>query len=540
MSLKRKPSMLGQCWNMFIALAILASQAFVVWRIVETGNWQFIISPILVLEIFFGMITLMVDGMLLAVPYFEFKRASALNGAYASNDALAAPWDFPLDPALALSAGKTLTLARPSTQSGRAQVLGNIIAYLVVMVILSASGEALILPAFPSVGSWITGLPTNLLSITTPPTLAPLDWAALAMPMVLILIFSIVAAISSWRNSNLHVIADDAGITLRARARHEYIPWHDIVVCLKTNVHQDRGISGTYQLRGREHALDFTIGAPDALIGTNKLSTAASNAILLQYQSYTDDAKMLIATLIARSSVTIRTIKPGRKSRLMKGNAAFEKLSAEEINQFPLALNQPVTVTPNMYATMHSITRLTFEQRMPFWHVLPRTLLSASLFCAVMYGIAVRMAPDYNLKPEDLAAPAMLTFGGLLFLIAGVYSYLMVWTQWQTKVPTVIATASDITTKNHETKIASTVRWAEVRAWGVHLPRDPATMPTRYIIATEFRTLTWIEQPNAKLSGRMVRGDRKAAYRTMAAQLHALIVAKTNLPFHEFVTPPTA
>jgi hypothetical protein len=77
------------------------------------------------------------------------------------------------------------------------------------------------------------------------------------------------------------------------------------------------------------------------------------------------------------------------------------------------------------------------------------------------------------------------------------------------------------------------IPWRDVRAWTVIQRGSSMRRKTTYILLSETQKVFWTEPEGAKLVGRGVHGDRKAAYRARAAQLHAVIAAHTGLQLLE-------
>lgn len=120
-------------------------------------------------------------------------------------------------------------------------------------------------------------------------------------------------------------------------------------------------------------------------------------------------------------------------------------------------------------------------------------------------------------------------------LISLLFGWAFAYTRRRNRRPELLADDTGLTLRRGSNNRSgpSSITWANVRAWGV-VPASPgSSRPAIYIIATDSYQLTWSEPPDARLPGRDVKGDRQAAYRERAEQIHALLVARTGQPLKD-------
>jgi hypothetical protein len=107
---------------------------------------------------------------------------------------------------------------------------------------------------------------------------------------------------------------------------------------------------------------------------------------------------------------------------------------------------------------------------------------------------------------------------------------------YRNRNPAITADSKGLTARGFNKTRLGTIGWTDIRAWAMVQPEPGAPEAMTYAIYTDSGTLTWTEPANARLVWQRVVGDRRAAYRAIAEQLHATIAGRTGLPLH--VIPP--
>jgi hypothetical protein len=157
-------------------------------------------------------------------------------------------------------------------------------------------------------------------------------------------------------------------------------------------------------------------------------------------------------------------------------------------------------------------------------------LLMGLVIVLPFYSLSVIPFTPQNALHGDIYALAFWgCLGPMLSGFAIGYGYL-----WRRRrAPIIVGDAEGLQRRvgNSATDVA--LPWQAIRAWVVVPPAAGSRRPPTYIVFADTKRLSWTEPEDAELGGRGVKGDRRAAYRERAAQLHAMIAARTALPLRE-------
>lgn len=96
--------------------------------------------------------------------------------------------------------------------------------------------------------------------------------------------------------------------------------------------------------------------------------------------------------------------------------------------------------------------------------------------------------------------------------------------------PTVSAERKRLALLKFNERSRVSIPWPEIRAWALLTPEPGETEPAGCVVwSADDLLMEWRERPDAALAGAGVQGDRRAAYRERARQMHALIAERTGL-----------
>jgi hypothetical protein len=355
-------------------------------------------------------------------------------------------------------------------------------------------------------------------------------------------LFALQAALQNYKGRKpQRIYADDEGITVQyGKQCPRSMRWEAIVgvVCLK---HDARPEQGHYAIFGRDRR-HIEIYPLSSALSSRSLARSSVIAYSGGYEAYSVDFKRLLATISARSGIAIYTHKvPQPKTPI--------PLTAEAALDLPLA---PADMQPQ--SAILSDLGLALIPNPPAWvgderksydfettngplicdptPALSNMVIHASLmalaFTAIWVGI-IWSALDYSLAPiTDLGHP-LWSFIGLSFGIIFPVAFLLRRAIYRQRYPIIIAGDDGIerlTLPRQPPAVTPIVPFEKIRAWVVEVQRGGNR---RYTIYAEDDILSWTERDGARLAGRNVRGDRRAAYRQRTEQLHALIARRTGL-----------
>jgi hypothetical protein len=440
------------------------------------------------------------------------------------------------DPGFALRAGETLFLER-NRASGGVRTMFAWFMMILCLVGLCVSCITSILPTFTYAA--FNPLAHYLINTSGTPPPDLLDWYTMLFSVVLGAVLFIEGMIDETANFRQRITADDRGITLAIWGRKaRFIPWHDILLVV-WNTKNDDSVEGAYTLVGRDHALTFTIASPSTSTDLGKQPGKSFRYTYTGgYEAYTQDVRRLLATIAVRAMTPIRTTRLFPPTQHKQRRFLWWRLTRAQAMAAPSALPpwQPVTASPPAGMLVE------LRQRVPY-----KAIAIESIFWLIALAVAFILfektqAPSYPgiiAPPPDLSS--ILFVFGIAAIIVTPGAIFVAASRRMLSITRVKADDAGIMVATGNNGAAVVVAWAEVRAWGVIPPPPGTRRAARYIIFTDsYLRLMWQEPTEAMLAGRGVPGDRRAAYRQRAEELHALIVAKSGQPLRDLAAMPPA
>jgi hypothetical protein len=551
MSLKRSGAY-RQAWLATLpALLFLVYEGAVAAHLIALGNWGGLLGPnafLLAVGSIFGFLALLANIVALVMPFALFANARSLRNVRANVERAAPPATFQPDLSLALRDGETLTLTYRKTASGSA--VRTAVTWIILLPLFALSGEALVVPLVPAALAYVQSLLSTITPLTVP-NLSAWDWSAIAFPPIvtLALVPQLILTNRSARPSQ--IVADDRGITRHtSRRRSRFIPWSDIRVFLRGADSPIDSADGGYTLWGREHFLQFGVISLSSVrrsqeIASKNNRTPPEPPFTFDggYEQYLANARRLLATIRARSGEPLRA-RAGATRWLNWGKRRFPTVAVEleDARAAPVA-NPPWQPTPEIVAAVPpkgSLAALVvLRPRLSAARMAVGALawLFPSLLfvgaCGGVFGAFLYFPLSTAPYLEDQSSQVIwLIIAGILVLTTAIASVALARAQQRRRLPVLVTDDLGITRAGSR-ETAKTLPWSGIRAWAVLPPRlgDPSG-PT-YFLFTDATSLTWREPDDAQLAGRGIQGDRQRAYREHAAELHALIAARTGLPLRE-------
>lgn len=513
-----------------MGMLLLAYEVFVVVRVVTTGDWKGLFTPLALFGMFFVAIVALITPLLLVMPWIVLKRRQNTRALANRNPAQVSIAPAQPDHALALRNGESLVLSYHRGGSKWRQLPRAI----GLCLFMAASGEVLIIAALPvfthsSLNPFYFA-PLN--SSVAPATPSPLDWLAVAFPLVvcgMILVYWLWDIITG---RMVVLTADDQGVRLRTRRRSKAIPWNDIVLFAHTMAHDPTNPIGAYVLWGRSHRLEFSIANAR---GTNiePSSDGQSSRYVFEggYAAYLENAQRLLATIAVRAHTPLLVTREAPVIGWLRRRAPVAITSEDEAAVLPTAEQVYQPQVGDSATVLRFGEQLILRERLAPWPVLAESLL----------WMVVLGPPLYFCASMQSAFTSVFSLGPIATVSAVVFSLLMLGLlavsvaagRRGTFRPAIRVDGFGIATRAQNEKKPVMIPWQSVTAWVV-IPASPgANKPTRYIVFGDGKKITWAESTDAQLAGKDVRGNRQQAFRERAARIHAVIASRTGLPLRE-------
>ncbi len=463
----------------------------------------------------------------------------ALRAIERGGDRLAPPLLTQPDPALALRSGERIEITR-------ALPLGAYLSHLALTVFLapfafamvSVSGEFAVFFVDPSAVEWIN--PSRIVHQhilpSSVPSLTALEWTAVLLPLVLALAAVVAVAHEGIVTRRQTIVADDEGTSLQDfLSPRQLIPWSELRVLLRTLARPP--FAESYLIRGarRGFILNFAAAADAELanflhLGDYRYETGD--------EPYETQVRRLLATLVARGHTPIRIGAAGYDARSGGAIQPPNNVTVDEVLAMPLARTplQPPARAIEQASPPDTSVELAVR-------LLRATLFKGARFFSLFFiGIlAYGLLLSQFTLPGRGGSNSFLSIGTLALLVGCMIlcfllGLLIAYSNYQNANPTIVADSAGIDALGYNNKEIVTLEWGDVHAWGV-LPPDSGAPggATLYILFADKKTMEWSEPSDAQLAGRHVEGDRREAYRSEAAALHALIAARTGLELREIV-----
>ncbi|GEM_PF-810289 len=548
MSLKRSGNYMKAFLGWLFAALLLGYQGIVIAYIITTADWRNALNPVAFFGLYFVFLLFIIDIMLLFSPLITVFSERRLRTAAQHNPIATPPVSFQPQRDLALKDGETLRLVRTR---GVGNILGMGFMWFILAVLLFASGETIIIALLPTVSRSVLNPFNDILPFSPFLPLSALsvqDWLAVALPLVMsaVLFFSMIFASIISRHESL--VADDRGLTLsRTWRRQRFIPWNDISVFLRGVNNGSDAPQGVYLVWGRAHGLGFQIHAR----GTSQEAIASRRERRSTYRyeggydAYEQNARRLLATIAVRSYQPL-VYSAGSAKYLRSIQRRFPAMTID----LDTALALPLAAAPFQpdeaaiaSAGKPLTTPLILQPKLQF---APAPFIAESLIYFVLLTLFAFLFSGLLFNNSDPYMPfslAKLEAGDTLSVIMaisiaaimGFFAVLFALSRRASHVRGITATVGGLETvvgsgrSSHRVEIP----WSAVRAWVV-VPAVPGgKRPTTYMVFSDGSKLTWVEPEQARLAGRGISGDRQTAFRECAAELHALIAARTGLPLRD-------
>lgn len=529
MSLKRSGAGLTLVMLVAWTLVLLGTQAIAIVHLIAAAKWD---GPLLPFAVMTGPLLLVLVGFDVLLPSAAvgvFLRWRMLAAVAGGDLAGAPPAPKQPDPQLALAYGEQLILARRKQPGGCGRSLGLAFSVLLLMV-LSELGVLALLPAldplYPILAPY--GSPN-------PPVPGSLDWLCAAIPVAVFALLLVSLVASSLRNRWRRVIADDAGIAVEAPLhRRKFIPWNDILIVLRPFISQTATPAGGYTLWGRDHLLVVSIDRRRQSGREIRGETGGGYDYEGGYDAYLERAQRLLATIVARCGTPVRvSTRASGMLRFIRRRFPQAAVQVEDALAAPLATTA-LRPEQSVVAMHPRLTQVRLRQRLPALPVAGETLiwtlaLAIAVFACIGPLSFETFSPMKAFSGDRMTLLVLLIVSPLVVLMGCGFALMR---RFQRR-PEVVADPAGLTVRTGSSQTTKAIPWQEVRAWVVVSGQFGAKRPTTYIVFSDSQKLTWTEPEDAELGGRGVRGDRRAAYRERAEQLHAFIEARTGLPLRE-------
>jgi hypothetical protein len=547
MSLKSTGLLRKAVFSAFASIVILGSQALWFTYLILYGDW----SDVWGFQTFFFafplFFLLLIDVLIAAAPFITFWqwrgfRAAAIDTEQSVPLATKQP-----DPSLAIRDGETITLVRTLPLPALArQFFTTAIALLIFAVILEAGVATVLPPINPFYGEFHFFAPP-------PPAPSLFDWIVAGYVPVLTLMAIIALTIytlAGWRDA---ITADDRGVTVsKTLYSKQFIPWSDIKLFIQPVANKSDTPVGAYLLWGERRFLSVQIQgkAVTNLNEEQSRRTVDRHEYPGGYDAYLENGRRLLATVPARSYTPLRIL--ARNTRAVASLARRIPVTALDLDDalaLPEARKELQPVPEVVQAALTNGTPVVLGVRLNWLAITAETLLCS----AVLIGLILRFTDIWSPSTRDSFIAAFteatsfqdplagaLLLGILVFAILLVILILILTglilplAQRQRALRRIIADQDGLALRELGARQESgRIPWRDIRAWAV-IQRGPNTRrKTTYILLSETQKVYWTEPEGAKLAGRRVQGDRRAAYHARAAQLHATIAARTGLPLRE-------
>lgn len=447
------------------------------------------------------------------------------------------------DMANVLRDSDVLLLQRTSTLKRTLRQIGTTAVGILVLFVIT---EICFILVSASLSAWI-GAQIGL-SSTPAPTLTAPDWLILVYPCLLFGVSFIGIAGNTLRERHWQLRADDNGITLQIGRQRQSLAWNMIqaIVQSKAKFVQDMP-AANYQLIGKDgRILPFTIDKPS-------LSGEAASGLTYDggYERYSADAARLLATIRARSLVTLRynAFAVGAMRRLRQ-RMPLTAIDKDTILTSPVA---DASWQPAVIPAPATIDNIKIAPRLSRWKIFWRGL-TWELFIVIALGILLNISgaasqiaksfaelqfQSITIPPMPAGILALLIFMILLVVVAFIVligivlalGFVVAQTNQRKRLPQLLITPDGIAnTQKQNNSLPSVIAWKDIQAWLVM----PASAMQRYdtyvIVHNENQKLYWRANHDLELGGRHVTGDRKLAFQEKLTEAHRIIAARTGLP----------
>jgi hypothetical protein len=402
----------------------------------------------------------------------------------ADNDSASLPLSEP-DPSLALPIGESLSLTHQRTRYG-------------VRRMLFYALPLFYLPIY---------LPLAFSSFSKQADLAPFTFPIL-LPLFLVGYDIMVAVfiVQLVNMSRVTIALDDDGITILNRWTTRRMAWGEIRAITSAPY------SGTMPQHGVNYSLMATNRQMQVSFAESKRSFALFRRQWERFEggveAYQLGMQRVLATLVARTGLTIR------RYPLPRSMAASEPFDSTTVQMWPSA---PADMQPQPFAPgadFASTGTLRLQARVPWGNIIVISLLIPGMFAGCIASLTLTIA-------IQAITQVLIVFLAIWLPVMFLSAACMVSVYSSSRQP-VIATDQGIQRFN------LAIPWDLVSGWAVKLPPDPSRRI--YTIYSDFGNITWIEDAAFRLAGSNTPGDRKAAFRHGAEELHALIASRTGLP----------
>ncbi len=527
MALKRGTLWLRAAFTILLSLLFFVGEGVTIYAIIADGGVSggSFFTSFGFFFVFVGFFILLINLIILLVPVMvvaQLRVAARGRDPQGSTMATMQP-----DPTLTLRDGETITLERRRTARSIAQ---SVILLPLLFLLLAAVCEAGIFAAIPAFGrSALNPLYDALLdgNSAAPPIATPFDWIAATFPLVVFGLLAMVVPINVLTTRRERITADDRGIT----AGRKFIPWNDIQLFLRGYT-ADPKFTGGYWVWGREHSIvSFTIHPRRATTVGQTSQTSEEFLFTNGYEAYERDAQRLLATIVARGYQPLRMSLAGSRTitRLQRRLPELAT-TAGQAEAAPLA--EPSWQPPTNPTITNFDVRL--QPRIDGGRYVLWTIVITAILLGLFFVFGVYKTSAYS--ASDGTGSLLFWIGfGVSVAIAVPIAAVLAFVHQRGRRPVIAADAKGVARQTQSSSSTVTIPWTEVRAWGVLPPRVGTTDAPRYFVFGEVGKFSWMEPADAVMGGR-VNGDRRAAYVERAAELHALIFARTGLPLHDLTS----
>lgn len=547
MSLHRPANVLGAILWCLCGVALLASEIFTIAHLIQWGEWQGENAGIVVAIGFpvlaYAFVVFIFAILFMAMPIQAFRQIRVLRAAAECDERVTAQSAYQPDKTLALRDGETLLLSRYRTFKQIA-LFWLKVAFLVMIELFCVEGFiALLLPSFSR-----SSLNPFYFSLDNPsrprsPSLA--DWLAAIFQLAILLAFLTILAYANYRDHRETITADDRGITIKRSGRPtRALAWTDLQVFVRITDTVGSSPVGTYGLWGSQQGTWLDIHSQESATVQDDTAKRPGRAYTYPdgYSTYKQNAERLVATVSARSYQPLRVVrKSSATHRARRGRAAVIKvagMSVEEIAVLPAVQAHPST--PAAVTPLASPTAFSLNARLPsrFGVALETLIIAAAFFAVVfllmrnLFDLQTALPPETTTQVKTWVTIGAYAFIGVLCLPIG---WAFAVTHRRLVMPIVLVDVSGIQGYSPLTRQETKIPWSDVIGWvAIPLTVDDDDTIWYVLFGADRLRIIWRVSASFQLAGGGVRGDRRVAFRERADELHALILARTGLPLHEF------
>jgi hypothetical protein len=377
-----------------------------------------------------------------------------LRAAMGGDDRVAPPVLTQPDRLQAGRDGERLTLERRTRTPAywRGWGLAALVAPLTAAILVGI-GEAIVFLAAPHASGWIISWvfnPRGGLMYVPPPRLTPFEWCLVASPVVPAMAVCIYLP---WEQLSLRrqvITCDDQGITVKwLWRRPAFIPWSDVRLLINGPVRLDGSVE--YWLRGERHGvvLDLGNGVPKAKDGKPRRPIYGYGGGIEAYEAR---VQRLIATIVVRAHVPLRTWASGYYQRTRNTESTPFGLTAGEVAAMPLAgaLAQPLPAAVAEAAA--STAPITLCANIPVRPLLRRAARYGSFFGVLflLVGLLPMLAAtggNVSRALPGLAGPGGPILVALMLCTVYAMGILIAAEEYRTRNPAISADGKGLTVK---------------------------------------------------------------------------------------------